>query len=145
MLILPLKRFVKHYSIWSQRKAPVLMAFPRYQKSWSIVGEKLVSLVKDALVSGCFNPELNKTLLILITKVEEAERVSQFRPISLCTVPIKLITKVLVNRIRPLLGKLVGKNQRSFIPLRKITDNILAVQESLHTMRKMKRKKVSKG
>lgn len=45
-----------------------------------------------------------------------------------------MITKVLVNRIQPLMPKLVGPNQNSFIPGRSITDNVILAQEVVHSM-----------
>lgn len=85
-----------------------------------------------------FELALNRTVIVLIHKVEGPELISQFRPISLCTVPLKIITQVLVDRLRPL----VGNSQSSFIPGRNTTDNVIVVQEAMNTMRIMKRVKV---
>ena len=79
--------------------------------------------------------------MVLIPKVEVPVRMSQFRPISLCNVVYKLITKVLVNRLRPFLMDLVGPLQNSFIPGRSTTDNVIIAQEILHHMHRSKGKK----
>lgn len=123
------------------KKSPGIDGFPLsfFQKAWPVVKENLVNLVSSALHTGSFDLSLNKTVIVLIPKVEGPEYISQFRPISLCTVPLKIITKVLVDRLRPFLKKLVGPYQSSFIPGRSTTDNILVVQEAIHTMRTMKR------
>lgn len=104
-------------------------------------GNNLLQLITSALRDGVINPVLNRTLVVLIPKIQGPEKISQFRPISLCTVPLKIITKLLVDRLRPFLPKLVKKTQSSFVPGRHTTDNIILVQEALHTMRTMKRKK----
>nr|WMB96822.1 hypothetical protein [Solanum melongena]WMB96868.1 hypothetical protein [Solanum melongena]WMB97045.1 hypothetical protein [Solanum aethiopicum] len=124
-------------------KSPGIDGFPPgfSQKAWAVVGPKLVLLVQEAFQTGVFDSDLNKTLVTLIPKTENPEIIGQFRPISLCTVPLKVISKVLVDRLRPYLSKLVGKTQSSFIPGRQTTDNIIVVQEAIHTMRIMKRKK----
>lgn len=44
------------------------------------------------------DPSLNKTLLVLLPKVQGLERINQFRLISLCNVVYKIVTKVVVNR-----------------------------------------------
>lgn len=80
-------------------------------------------------------------MLVLIPKVENVEFYKQFRPISLCSVAYKLITKVLVNRLRPLLNDLVGPAQVSFIPGRQSSDNILVAQELIHTIKRCKSKR----
>lgn len=61
--------------------------------------------------------------------------ISQFRPISLCNVINKLITKTVVNRLKPILGDIVSSNQGSFVPGWHITNNINIGQEIIHTMR----------
>lgn len=77
---------------------------------------------------------------MLIPKVASPEHIKQFRPISLCTVTYKLVTKVLVNRLRPFLRDLIAPFQTSFIPGRQVSDNIFLAQEVIHTIRKSKSK-----
>ena len=48
--------------------------------------------------------DINKTLLVLIPKNEKHEFLNQFRPISLYNIIYKCITKVLVNRLKPMLS-----------------------------------------
>lgn len=60
---------------------------------------------------------------VLIPKVDP-EVVSQFRPINLCTVPCKILTKVTVNRLKPIMSKIIGPNQTSFAANQCIIDNI---------------------
>lgn len=85
---------------------------------------------------------VNDTYITLIAKVEKPLLISQFRPISLCNVIYKAITKVLANRLQPLMCRLIGPTQGSFLPSRFISDNIVVVQEVIHSM---KRKKGMKG
>lgn len=79
---------------------------------------------------------------MLIPKVPSPEYVSQFRPISLCSILYKMLTKSLVDRLKCILPKLVAPTQCSFVPGRSITDNVIIVQEVLHFMR---RRKMGKG
>ena len=58
---------------------------------------------------------LNQTLIALIPKQLGPETVSQFRPISLCNIVYKIVSKILVNRIRPLLPKLISPMQAAFL------------------------------
>ncbi|OMO90964.1 reverse transcriptase [Corchorus capsularis] len=123
-------------------KAPGVDGFQAgvYQAYWDDFGTYLYQLVLEAFDSGSFSPELNRTLLVLIPKVQQPEYVKQFRPISLCTVAYKLITKVLVNRLRPLLDNLVGPLQSSFIPGHQAADNVFIAQEMIHTIRRSRSK-----
>ena len=71
-----------------------------YQKFWHIVGDNVVSAVLDYLHSGVMGPNINHTNIVLIPKIKSPERMSDFRPISLCNVIYKIISKVLANRLK---------------------------------------------
>ena len=64
-----------------------------------------------------------------------------FRPISLCCTIYKVITKVIVARIRPFLQQWISPNQVSFVPGRHISDNIMITQEILHKCKMAKGQK----
>lgn len=75
-----------------------------------------------------------------IPKVDDPKTFRDFRPISLCNVLLKLISKIMVRRIRPFLDDIVGPLQSSFIPGRGTSDNALIAQEIVHHMHKKKGK-----
>jgi len=58
--------------------------------------------------------ELNKTNIALIPKTNNPKRMSEFRPISLCDVVFKLISKTLANRLKTLLPHIITENQSAF-------------------------------
>ncbi|KAL8138439.1 hypothetical protein V2J09_004440 [Rumex salicifolius] len=64
---------------------------------------------------------------LLIAKVAKPERISQFRPISLCNILFKTITKTMVNCLKSVIAKLVGPTQASFISRRLSSNNIVIV------------------
>ncbi|OMP01704.1 reverse transcriptase [Corchorus capsularis] len=107
-----------------------------FQRFWETTSSALCQTVTAAFEEGILPNTLSETLLVLIPKVPNPEHLRQFRPISLCCVAYKLITKVLVNRIRLLLHDLVAPNQVSFIPRRQAADNIILAQEIIHTIRR---------
>eukprot|EP00253_Pinus_taeda_P032328 PITA_32328 len=74
----------------------------------------------------------NSTFLALIPKEVNPGTFDRFRPISLCNASYKILTKLLTNRIKPLLGKLISPTQGSFVKGRHILDNVIQVQDVIH-------------
>ncbi|XP_075496409.1 uncharacterized protein LOC142533491 [Primulina tabacum] len=72
------------------------------------------------------------TTITLIPKVMGAQAWSDFRPISLCNVTNKIISKFLYSRLKEVAERLVSWNQSGFVPGRVISDNILLAQELTH-------------
>lgn len=84
---------------------------------------------------------MNHSLIALTQKEANPNGTSQFRPIALSKVSVKILSKVLANRLKGNMSKLVAENQRSFIPGRQAVDNVVVAQEKIHSMRGKKRKK----
>ncbi|GJV32713.1 RNA-directed DNA polymerase, eukaryota, reverse transcriptase zinc-binding domain protein [Tanacetum coccineum] len=102
-----------------------------FKRAWNIIGNDVCAAIKEFFVSGKMLGELNATLITLVPKIQTPSRVSEFRPIACCNVLYKCISKILTNRIKNALEKLVQDNQSAFIPRRVIQDNILLSQEIL--------------
>ena len=84
---------------------------------------------------------MNKTFITLIPKVQGAYNFGHFRPISLSNFCYKVISRILVARLRPLLDKLIDLAQVAFVPNRNIAENILLAQEVVHSFSTTKKKK----
>lgn len=83
---------------------------------------------------------LNETLISLILKCPNSECLNSFRPISLCNSIYKVVTKIIVGRLRPYLDKLVSPNQTAFMSGRRGLDNVVVAQELIHSLDKKKGK-----
>ena len=94
----------------------------------------MVAVVLDFLNSSIMPPEINYTHIILIPKIKSPERITDYRPISLCNVIYKIISKVLANRLKMILPQLISPSQCAFVPSCLITNNVLVAYETLHAM-----------
>lgn len=71
-----------------------------FQKFWNLLGPSVHKLVRNAFATWEFDRDLNAMLLVLIPKTKRPESLKHFRPISLCNVIYKIITKVLVHCLK---------------------------------------------
>ena len=106
-----------------------------YQSFWQHIGLEVTEAMLSCLNSNTLLKSINHTFITLIPKVSNPKNVSEFRPISLCNVIYKIISKVIANHLKPFLNSIVSEAQSAFIADRLITDNILIAFESLHYMK----------
>lgn len=66
--------------------------------------------------------------------MDNPKRVFDYKPISLCNVCFKIITKLFANRLKSFFPMLVGKEQVGFVSGRCPFDNIIDIQEVVHTI-----------
>ena len=112
-----------------------------FQKYWGSVKRGVISTCLHILNDrGKISP-LNHTHIVLILKTQEPQRVTEFRPISLCNVIYKIVAKTIANKLKHILHQVISPTQSAFIPNRLITDNIIVGYECLHKIRHSKGKK----
>ena len=89
------------------------MAF--WQNRWDFVKEEILEMFKEFHEYSSFLKSLNNTFLVLIPKKSGAEDLGYFRPISLLGGLYKLLAKVLANRLKNVVGKVVSTTQNAFV------------------------------
>jgi hypothetical protein len=117
-------------------KAPGPDGFPAqfFQRNWETLRDDVVRAVRNFFDTGQMPAGVNETTIVLLPKKEEPELLKDFRPILLCNVIYKVVSKCLVNRLRPLLQDLIAPMQSAFVHGWMITDNALIAFECLHAI-----------
>ena len=112
-----------------------------YKYHWETIKTGVVNYIQYFFNTGYLNPEMNHTYICLIPKIELPTQVKDYRPIILCNIAYKLISKKLADRLKPWLHSLISEFQSAFIPGSLITDNIIITHELIHSLRTKKIKK----
>eukprot|EP00253_Pinus_taeda_P033970 PITA_33970 len=109
-----------------------------YKPCWHIVKQEVWDVVEDSRRSRSILKSINSTFIALIPKVEEANTPEKFKPIALCNVIYKIISKVIANRLKPIFLGIISEEQSGYVEGRQILDNILLAQEMIHTLHSRK-------
>lgn len=96
---------------------------------WSVVGTEVVEAVGEFFKSRKLLKQWNATTLVLIPKVHNAARTSDFRPISCLNTMYKVISKLLATRLQILLESVISHSQSAFMPGRLLAENVLLATE----------------
>ncbi|KAA3480211.1 reverse transcriptase [Gossypium australe] len=115
-----------------------------YQRFWHIVGNEVAEYCIKTLVDEHDMVEINGTQIVLIPKVSNSQNMNQFRPISLCNILYKIISKMLVNRLQSMIHYCIDETQNAFVLGRIIPNNILVAYEILHFLKHKRVGRMSK-
>ena len=117
-------------------KAPGLDGFnvDFFKACWNIVKQEILNVVEDSRSSRNILKALNTSFTSLIPKHDLALTTDKYRPIALCNVVYKIISKVLASRLKPFLPSLISREQFGYVEGRQILNNIILAHEVVHTL-----------
>ena len=107
-----------------------------YKDCWAQMGPDAMELMEEFHAGTSWMDRINRAFITLLPKTPEAERVGDFRPISLSNSIYLIITNVLANRLRGLLGTLISPLQSAFVPGRQMTDSVVVAEEIIAAWRR---------
>jgi hypothetical protein len=106
-----------------------------FHSCWSMLREEVWQLMEESRSSRKFLPTLNATFLTLIPKEERFTNLRNFRPITLCNVIYKIISKVISLRLKHILPFIISKEQSGYVEGRQIMDSVILVHEIIHSLK----------
>jgi hypothetical protein len=103
---------------------------------FDLVGEDVLAMVEESRTLGAITGSLNSTFLAPIPKANNPSSFDDFRPISLCNLCYKIISKIIANRLKPFLSRAISIERLGFLKGRRIQDAIGTTHEVLHSIKK---------
>lgn len=110
------------------------------KKCWHIIKEDFYELCNQLYEGGLNLESINEGFITLTPKVRSPKTVSDFRPITLLNCCLKILTKLLANRLEKLILKIVHRNQYGFLKGRSIQDCLAWAFEYIHQCQASKEK-----
>eukprot|EP00253_Pinus_taeda_P025007 PITA_25007 len=101
---------------------------------FDLIKHDLIQMIEDSRITGCIHPHTSSTLIALIPKKRDADSFSDYRPISLCNISFKIISKIIAERIKGSLATHLSKDQHAFLKGRNILDAVASTQECIYSM-----------
>jgi len=109
-----------------------------FKACWDIVKKDILEVVEDSRKYKKVLRALNASFIALIPKNENSMTPDGFKPIALCNVVYKIISKVVANRLKSLLPSLISEEQTGYVEGEQILNNIIQAHEVVHSLKRNK-------
>lgn len=86
-----------------------------FKACWPIIKSDLLILVRNFHRTKKFLPAINATFLTLIPKSNQADSPDKFRPIALCNVLYKILSKLMVERLKSILPSIISQEKTGYV------------------------------
>ena len=110
-----------------------------FHACWDTIKEEVHAIMEKSQQTKGILSAFNVAFLTLIPKGHCPSTLNKFRPIALCNVIYKIITKLIATRVKPLLPLLVSKEQTGYVEGRQILDGIILAHEVVHSLKLTKK------
>ena len=91
-----------------------------YLEFWQVIADDILEMYNEVLQTGILGASQRKAIINIIPKNNETKYITNFRPISLLCVDYKILAKLLSERIKKILCKIIHSKQFCAVPGRNI-------------------------
>lgn len=107
-----------------------------YKHYWVITKKEVVAAIQNFFISGKLQKQIHHTHIVLIPKIPNPSTLRHYHPISLNNIVYKIISKILANRLKTFLPRIISPLQTTFILGRFIQENSIIAHELFHILKK---------
>lgn len=125
------ERICKVFFSMPSNKSPGPDGFPCefFTTTWPFIAQDFTIAVQSVFKLGFLPKGINSTILALVPKNLVAKEMKDYRPIACCNVLYKVVSKILANRLKVILTRIILKNQSAFVKGRLLMENVLLASE----------------
>eukprot|EP00253_Pinus_taeda_P025340 PITA_25340 len=102
---------------------------------WDLIKLEVSQVVEESRSLRWMYLGLNSTFMVLIPKEAEPSTHDKYRPIALCNIIYKIVSKVIASRLKTLLPLIISPEQSVYVEGWKITDGIILTHEIAHSLK----------
>ncbi|GKV31169.1 hypothetical protein SLEP1_g39893 [Rubroshorea leprosula] len=124
---------------WSRPKLDGI-SFKFVKTMWEVIKPDVVNFVQEFQEHGRLVKGSNASFIVLIPKTENPQGIEEYRPISLIGIMYKIIAKLLANRLRKVLPKVIGEQQMAFLEGRQLSEGVVIANEVIDEVKRKKMK-----
>ncbi|XP_038972451.1 uncharacterized protein LOC120104769 [Phoenix dactylifera] len=106
-----------------------------FRQYWGIIRPAMVEAIQCFFTQAAMPEDWKATFITLIPKRQNAAEPCHFRLISLCTTLYKVVARIMVGRMKPLLPGLISQEQGAFVAGRNISHNVMLAQKMMWDLR----------
>ena len=100
-----------------------------YKASWEHTGNMVCQVIQEFFRNRELPSFYGETKLVMLPKISNPEKATDFRPISCCNVIYKTITKLICSRLKEVLPTIINEGQGAFVQGRELSFNVLLCQD----------------
>ncbi|GKV49720.1 hypothetical protein SLEP1_g56454 [Rubroshorea leprosula] len=116
-------------AVWDceSSKSPGLDGFNfKFIKSeWETIKRDVIEFLHEFQKNGKLVKGLNTSFIVLVPKVENPQKIEEYKPISLIEGIYKILAKLLANRLKKVLARIIGEHQMAFLSGRQLMDGVV--------------------
>jgi len=102
---------------------------------WDLIKMEVWQVVEESRSLQWMFLGVNYTFIALVPKVDQPSTPNKYRPIALCNIIYKIVSKIIASRLKLLLPLIISLEQSGYVEGRQITDRIILTHEIIHSLR----------